>query len=144
MRTREQPPLNLSRSVHFLFEAAQILTIGLHKPQEPPDASHQFASGKWLRYVIVRAEIETVDAITFLRFRGKENDRRLQTGAPKLAANLEPVFAGKHNVEQDEIERFLERAHARANAVGDDFHLITFEAERVFQSKRDTRLVFDD
>jgi hypothetical protein len=38
----------------------------------------------------------------------------------------------------------LHRPPAREHAVGDDFDVVTFEAERVLQTERNARFVFSD
>src|SRR5579864_7479627 len=62
--------------------------------------------------------------------------------APQLAAHLESVLSGQHDIQQDEIEGGFLRAPRCSQAVHHGFDLIAFHFEIVLQPQGNARFVF--
>ena len=60
----------------------------------------------------------------------------------QLAAHLESVFAGQHDIQQDEIEAASCARWDAASPSDHDLHLVALHLEVVFQAEGDARLVF--
>ena len=104
--------MNLRRGVNLVFKALSILSAGLHKPQETPNARHELARRKRFRDIVVRPEIQTRNTVGFLRPGGQKDDRRLKAGLAQFAANLETAFSRQHHIKENEVKRLLERSAA--------------------------------
>src|ERR1035437_7571362 len=63
---------------------------------------------------------------------------------PQVAANLEAVFVGQHNVQQDQVERPGARSPYGFHPVGYHRYFVTLRLQIVFESKSDSRLVLHD
>ena len=80
-------------------------------PQQRLDARAQLLRAERLRDVVVGAHLEREHLLRFLRARGEHQDRRPETRLADVAADVEAVPAGQHDVEHDQIER-LARSRA--------------------------------
>ena len=76
-------------------------------PREPGD--------KW-------AAFETDDAVHVLHFGGQHDDGREVIGGAQAAADGQPVFAGQHQVEHDEIDVLAAHQPSQGFAVFDQQH----------------------
>ena len=85
------------------------------------DAGEQLARREGLREVVVRAELEPHHAVRLLAARGEHDDRHVGAGA-QLAADLEAVLAGQHEVQQHRVVAARERLLEPAPPVGDVHH----------------------
>src|SRR5262245_36646675 len=79
-------------------------TRTLPPAQDRSQAREQLARIERLRQVVVRAELETDDAVRGLAARGQHQDRDVG-GSPDLAAHGEAVPVGQHEVEDERVER---------------------------------------
>jgi len=68
------------------------------------DARRELTRRERLRHVVVGAELEADDAIGLLSARGEHDHGQVAAGADP-SAQREPVGAGKHHVEDDELRR---------------------------------------
>ncbi len=69
------------------------------------DPDQELARAEGLRHVVVRAELESEDAVHLRRAR-RQHDDRDRAGhriAPQDLAHLQPVHFGKHEVEDDQV-----------------------------------------
>ena len=81
------------------------------------DASDEFRDVERLLHVVVRAGLQADDDVERIRPRG-EHDHRHGRRPPDLAADLQPVEPGQHDVQQDEVEAAGQRAIKALDAVG--------------------------
>ena len=82
-------------------------------PKLGPNAGHQLARAERLDDVVVGPQVEADDLVRVAAARGEQDDRHIAVLA-QPAADLQPVEAGQHDVEQDEVEAVRSRAAARA------------------------------
>ena len=73
-------------------------------PQQRTDAREQFRKGKRLDQVVIGAQIQTKHAILDAIAGRQDEDRRLEVTLSQGLQDLEPASAGKHQVEDHEIE----------------------------------------
>ena len=78
-------------------------------------ACEQLARRERLGDVVVRATLEAHHAIDLLAARGHHDDRRRDAGA-QLAADLEAVDPGEHEIEQDDVGALAQRRTRRRRA----------------------------
>ena len=94
-------------AVEKLVRGRDLLAMGA--PHDRTDARHELARAEGFGDVVVGAQLEAEHAIHLGRLRGQHDDwktlRRL--GHPELAADLEAVGAGQHEVEHDERRALL-------------------------------------
>ena len=76
---------------------------GRRPPQERADATAELADRERLRDVVVRAELQPEDLVELVVARRQHDDRDGALG-PQPPAHLEPVDAGQHDVEHDEVD----------------------------------------
>ena len=71
--------------------------------RERADAREQLSDHKRLGQVVVRAAVQSQDAVRRIALGGQQQDRRLDAGCAQAAQNLEPVDIRKHDIEDDAI-----------------------------------------
>ena len=120
--------------VHFL--AAQ---VGL-------DARHQLARAEGLGDVIVAADFETQHAVHFFGARREKHHRsaRQHGGLADLAAQLEAVDVGQHDVEHDEIRLAFLQGLQGSLGSAENLGLITVAGKVVVQQRGEFGLVLHD
>src|SRR5262249_10293793 len=111
--------------------------------QDGPDSSDKFVKVKGLRHVVIGAVVEAGEDVGFGVTRGHHNHRGLSTTANQ-AAQLEAIFAGKHDVQEDEIGTEAIEALEDEIAVADAFNLETRVSEVVCQHVRQRTVIFDE
>ena len=116
---------------------------GSRAAQHRPHAGGQLARRERLRHVVVGAELEPDDPVGLLAARGEHDHRQLGARADP-AAELEPVRARKHHVEDDEVGRVALEQLARAVAVGGLERPVALPLEVADDDLADRRLVVDD
>lgn len=67
-------------------------------PAHGPHARQQFLESEWFGEVIIRAAVETADAILDLAARGEHEDGLGEMGGTRGAADAWPVALGQHPV----------------------------------------------
>src|SRR5512145_2681746 len=65
-------------------------------------AGHQLSDAEWLADVVVSAEIETLNAVTFVCASRQDDDRNVRRSSAQALAHLEPAHSWQHEVEDDE------------------------------------------
>src|SRR5205814_1144640 len=70
-------------------------------------ARDQFADRKWLRDVVVGAEVEADDSVCFFAPGGEEDDRGGQTFLARAAADLEAAQLRQHHVKDHQVGSFV-------------------------------------
>ena len=114
-------------------------------PQHGVDARDQLARIEGLGEVVVGAHLEPDDAVGLLAPRRQHQDgRRLVPAGPEFAAEDEPVIAGHHQIEDDEIDGVgLEKA-AHLPAVGGSGNAQPVLLEIARDELADLAVVVDD
>ena len=112
--------------------------------QERPQACQQLLQGERLDQVVVRACIETGNAVADRATSGKHQDRHRVALGAKAPSDLEAVDAGKHDVEHDRIRRRLRHRRERLRAVLGERELVALGLERPHERVADRCFVFDD
>jgi hypothetical protein len=101
------------------------------------------ASSSRLREVVVGAHFQPDDAIGLLAARGEQDDRHARAGA-QVAAQLEAVVPGQHQVEDHQVgPRALQR-RAQASPVRYGGYPVALLLEIVAQQRADFRIVVND
>ena len=96
-----------------------------------------------LRHVVVRAELETDDAVSLLA-PGRQHDHRQLRAVADPAAELETVHARQHQIEHDERGLILLDELAGAVSVGRLERAISLALEIAADDLTDDRFVVDD
>src|SRR2546429_454412 len=73
-------------------------------PDERPQSGEQLSEREGLRQVVVRAAVQTCDAVLDRVACSEQEDRRPDSLSPQPAAGLEAVDTRQHHVENDGIE----------------------------------------
>ena len=108
------------------------------------DAGHQLAWIERLRQVVVRAELQPDDAIDLVAARSQHDDRRRVVGAAQLAADREPVLAGQHQVEHQQVEAFARPQLVHRGGVFREEHVEALLGEIASQQIAKSLIVVDD
>jgi hypothetical protein len=74
----------------------------LGAPQDGFEAGHQLPRIKWLRQVIVGAQLEPPDLMDIFIPRRQHQDRTGGLGCPQAAADLEAIQLWKHHVQHNQ------------------------------------------
>src|SRR4029079_13150678 len=108
--------------------------------QKRSDTAAEFADGKRLRDVVVRAELEA-EHLVELVVAGGEHDDRHGAARTQALADLEPVELRQHQVEDDEIDVLALELLERLLAVARLDHAEAVPLERVGEELLDSVLV---
>src|SRR5262245_27570262 len=111
--------------------------------QDGTDASDKLVKVERLRHIVVSAVVEAGEDVGLGVTRGHHNRRSLPTTADQ-AAQLEAIFAGQHDVQEDEIGTESIEALEDEIAVADAVDLETGVSEVVCQHVRQGTVVFDE
>src|SRR5262249_58864762 len=84
--------------------AAALGRQAVRAPQHRLDAGEKFTRIERLRHIVVGAQLDPDDAISLVRQRRQQDDRRIG-GRAQLAAKREAVFSWHHDIEHDKVER---------------------------------------
>src|SRR5439155_3098881 len=112
-----------------------------------PDTRSQLAKTERLGDVIVRADVETRNAIALRRARRQHDDRDLGGfgAATHDAADLYPAQHRQIQIKNDKVGQLLGDGLERGVATSRDFHFDRrFTFERVFDESGDILFVLDD
>ena len=118
----------------------------LEAAQHGLDAGDEFARAEGLGDVVVGAEFETEDAVGFAALCGQENygDRGEARGLANGAADFQTVFAGDHDVENEERGALAFGVGEDVGAGGIDADGEAFVFEVMADEAGNVRIVFDD
>ena len=114
--------------------------------EDGADAGHQLPHAERLGQVVVRAELQTGDAVALRAARGEHEDGNRPGGlvAPQLAADGQPVEVGKVDIEDDEVALALLHRQQTFLAAGVVRNLIPLALQVQFDGERDVGVVFDE
>ena len=106
--------------------------------QHGAHAGNQFARTAGLRKVVIRADFQADDAIHFVALGREHHDRCFHALATQSAADRQAVFAGQHQIENDQIDvvalQLLVHLAAAAGADRIEFLLTQITHEQIAQS----------
>src|SRR6185312_1246110 len=103
----------------------------------------ELAHREGLRYVVVGTDLKPGDLVGLGAFRGQHDDRHLAARA-QLAADFDPVAAGQHQVEDDQVEAAFVEALQGFGAVQRRGDVIALLAQRVAEQRLYRLLVIDE
>ena len=113
-------------------------------PEPRPDAGQELVEGERLGDVVGGAEVEALDPVGDLALRRQHDHRQCRLRAPDRCEDLDPVAAGKHPVEDDEVGVGAQGQALPADAVRGDRDPVALRFEPPRQEVGDPRLVLDD
>ena len=119
---------------------------GLRAPvaaQGGADSGRQLVHAERLGQVIVRAFIERLHLLPLLGAGGQDEDGHVAPG-PQAAADLQPVHAGHHQVQDDQVRHGCRRKAQGLLAVRRRADLVALRAQAAQHSAADLRLVVHD
>ena len=126
---------------------AGLRTRGRHRflraPQDRLDARDQLAAAERLRQIIVGAHFEADDAVDLVALGGEHDDRNVRFRTQR-AAERQPVLAGQHQIEQDQIDAAVGQDLAHGFAVGGRADAEAILRERTRYQFADLAMVIDD
>ena len=99
---------------------------------------HQFARAEGLGHVIVAADFEAQDAVHFIGAgRQEQHGRARQNGGlADLAAQLEAVGIGQHDVQQDQVGLPVFQLFQRSLVAREDLGQVTLAGQIVFEQAK--------
>jgi hypothetical protein len=98
-------PDGTSNEIHFQVHYPQSDDrLGLAAPQKRTNTREEFGEDKWLYQIVVRARVEPLHAIFDGIFCGQYEHGNLHPPLPHRGKYLNPAAAGKHDIQQYEIE----------------------------------------
>src|SRR5919106_1504132 len=112
--------------------------------QERAHATHELPDGERLRDVVVRADLEADDLVHLVAPGRQHDDRNGALEPAHAAADLEASELGKHEVEDDEVDRRLDEALERLFSVARLHHPVALALERIREELLDRLLVVDE
>ncbi len=125
-----------------LYRVAALFRLG--PPQYRANAGEQFGQAEGFRDVVIRAELESPDLVGFLSSCRENNDRRSDASLAKFGADLEAVFARKHQVQNDQMRGRLQNRLKAGDAVFCETHVESFEFQFVLDRHGNSGLIFDN
>ena len=130
--------------VHFeVVHFYRVRLKALPAPQQRAYVREQLAEVEGLRQVVVRARVESLDAVVNRVARRHHKDWHGRACGAQFAADLEAVFARKHDVEDYQVVVVDVRLIERALAVLRDINSVGLLAQTLRHHPRRARLVFD-
>ena len=130
-------------SPHSIDSVLGRLAAHPRAPQRRFDAAAELAHREGLGDVVVGADLEPGDLVGLAAFRGQHDDRHLAARA-QLAADFDPVEAGQHQVEDDEVEAALFEALQGFAAVEGGGDVVAVLAQGIAEQRLNRLLVVDE
>jgi hypothetical protein len=103
--------------------------------QQGLDPRQQFGQRERLGQVVVGAQLQAQHAVEFGRLGGEHQDRRGTPARAQRLADLEPVHAGHHQVQDQQVAGLLVLARQCGHAVGHGLHLVVRALRRFMTSR---------
>ena len=110
--------------------------------QHSLDAGHQLAHAERLGHVVVRPDLQTDDLVDLVCFGRQHQDRHVHLLA-QHAAHLDPVHAGEHQVQDQQIGLLAAGGSNAFLAVADRDHFVPLACQIVSEGFLKSRLVLD-
>src|SRR3989440_1306140 len=115
---------------------------GRRAAQQRLHAGEQLEHTERLGDVVVRAQPEAAHFVRFLAPRREDEDGHGAAGLAQRAQHAEPVHAGQHEVEDDQVGPAVARARQSLGAVVGHLDLIAFDLQVVAQPVGEIWVVF--
>src|SRR3954454_8457836 len=112
--------------------------------QQRAHAGQQLLALEGLDQVVVRADVEPLDARLQRVARGEHEDRHLVAVIAQALGDVHAVEPGEPEVEHDEVGQERVRLLEAPHAVGRELDLVALQAEAALQELRDLLVVLDD
>ena len=112
--------------------------------QERPDPRQQFVGAERFDQIIIRAGVESFDAVVNLPLGGEHENGHRVGQAAQFGADGITVQARHHDVEQDEVGVLLDGALEAGFAFGGGEDAVAFGLETILQCGAHRQLVLDD
>src|SRR4030095_16386261 len=90
--------------IDFQIIDAQFVPTSRRTTKKRTHAGEQFREREWFHHVIIRAELESLYAITHAVARRQKNDRRLHLGIAQFFDERPAIFFWKHDIDNEEVE----------------------------------------
>src|SRR5262249_21973345 len=103
----------------------------------------ELAEGKWLREVVVRAGFQPLHTIVDRVLRGQHQHGCADAALAQRATEIESVSAGKHDVENDDVEVAEDGARASRVVVALAGDVKAVLRQSAFEHRREVRIVLD-
>ncbi len=104
----------------------------------------ELVEGKRLHEVVVGTEVEAVDPVRDLVPGRDHQDGRVEALRTQALAHGEPVEAGKHEVEKDDVVLVRQGPRLRGDAVLDEVDEVLLLVQPLDEEAADGRVVFDE
>ncbi|MNZ84398.1 hypothetical protein D3C78_1031530 [compost metagenome] len=128
----------------FVFAARGARHRSRLATQDRLDASHQLIGVERLGQVIVGAQLQALDTAQFVALGGEHDDRNLVVRATQAAAGGQAVFAGQHQVEDDQVEHFARQQAIHLLSVRYGAGAVALADEKTLQQAAEPRIVVND
>src|SRR5574340_1549153 len=112
--------------------------------QKSPNPCSEFAEVERLRKIIVSAAVEAVNSLVYLVLGGEHKDRQGVAGGAQFAADSVSVFAGKHQVEDDQVVGVAVCLLNRSDAVVRKVHGVRHLPKTVCKETSGFRFILDN
>ncbi|MNP06610.1 hypothetical protein D3C76_986020 [compost metagenome] len=112
--------------------------------QERPYPGEQLRYLKRFSHVIIGSGIQSLDHILHTVPRGENQDRRPHPFGPASAHDLQPVHAGQHHIQHQQVINILLGHITSLLAAAGRIHLISFFFKQRFERLKQIGIVFHD
>ncbi len=124
------------------FLRRHLFAIQPYAPQLGLDPRQQLAHAERLGHIVVGTHFEAHYLVDLFRACGEHEDRHVHLLADD-AADLEPIQAGQHDVEHDQVRRQLARCFQPGHAVHSRVDLVLLPAQIVLQRLQQRRVILN-
>ena len=111
-------------------------------PQQHFDARQEFGGLERLGHIVIRSQFESDDFIHRVISNGEDEYRRSHPGSANIAADVETAAAGKHQVQDDQVEGLIGSFLHGLDPVGRGLDHVPFGAQSIAQSCPQGLLIF--
>jgi hypothetical protein len=112
--------------------------------KEGTDAGEELGEGKRFDEIVVRAAIESGDAISYAVAGSEHKDRGVAASSAELTTEGKPIHLGEHDIEDDGVIVVIDsEGETRFSVVGDITGISPF-GETLSNKCGELRLIFDD
>ena len=127
-----------------IFNAQLFGASGRAPAQQRTDAREQFGKRERLYQIIIRPELESLDAITHTVARGEKKNRCPEPGFAKFLDQRPSVFLWKHYIDNQQVELTTARQFKPTRAIIAGLDTESCFAKSLGEKPRGLFLIFDD
>ena len=109
-------------------------------PEQGTHPSEEHPGPHGLQHVIIGSELQAEDLV-YVIVAGRHHEDRAGESRSNRSADLEPVDAWEHDVEDHEVEAFGQRCVAATRPVGGPGGLVTLAIEPLRDERRELEVV---